>query len=137
MFVRRNQYAILFAATHVHMPKMMLPAIHTSCLKDTHTNFQVNVGIGFSYFLGILQFVCKNQRWKYQIYLFKIWSYKSLFLRRNWYKILLALTRVLMPKMMLPAIQTSCLKDSHTNLEKQVGIGTRYFGDSFSSYVKK
>ncbi len=30
--------------------------------------------------------------------------------------------------MMLPAIQTSCLKDSHTNLEKYIGIGPRYFG---------
>ncbi len=118
------------------MPKMMLPATHTSCLKDTHTYFQINVGIGISYFLGILQFVCKSQCWKYQIYLFKIWSYKFLFLRRNWYKILLALTHVCMPKMMLPAIQTSCLKDSHTHLEKYVGLGTRYFGDSFSSYVK-
>jgi hypothetical protein len=42
-----------------------------------------------------------------------------------------------MPKMMLPATQTSCLKDSHTNFEKYVGIGTRYFEDSLSSYVKK
>ncbi len=84
LFVRRNQCAILFAATHVHMPKMMLPATHTSCLNDTHTNFLINVGIGIAYFLGIFQFVCKNQRWKYQIYLFKIWSYKFLFLHRNW-----------------------------------------------------
>ncbi len=135
LFVCRNKYAILFAATHVHMPKIMLPATHISCLKDTHTNAQINVGIGISYFLGILQLVCKNQRWKYQICLFKIWSYKFLFLHRNWYKILLALTRVCMPKMMLPAIQTSCLKDSHTNSEKYVGIGTRYFGDSLSLYL--
>ena len=81
--------------------------------------------------------VCKNQCWKYQIYLFKIWSYKFLFLCRNWYKILLALTHVCNPEMMLPVIQTSCLKDSHTNLEKYVGIGPRYFGDSLSLYVKK
>jgi hypothetical protein len=33
VIVRRNYYAILFAATHVHMPKMMLPATHTSFLK--------------------------------------------------------------------------------------------------------
>jgi hypothetical protein len=42
-----------------------------------------------------------------------------------------------MPKMMLPATQTSCLKDSHTNLQRYIRIGTRYFGDSLSSYVKK
>jgi hypothetical protein len=29
---------------------MMLPATHTSCLKDTHTNFQINVGIVFHTF---------------------------------------------------------------------------------------
>ncbi len=89
---------MLFAATHVHMPKMMLPVTHTSFLKDTHTNFQINVGIGISYLLGIVQFVCKNQRWKHQIYLFLIWSYKFLFIHRNWYKILLVLTHVWMPK---------------------------------------
>ncbi len=88
------------------------------------------MAIRLLYYLG-------NYDFKYQIYLFKIWSYKFLFLCRNWYKILLALTRVCMPKMILPATQTSCLKDSHTNLEKYVGIGTRYFGDSLSSYVKK
>ncbi len=33
-------------AYHVHMLKMMLPATQTSCLKDSHTNFQINVGIG-------------------------------------------------------------------------------------------
>jgi hypothetical protein len=32
------------------MPKMMLPATQISCLKDTHTNFQVYVGIGFDTF---------------------------------------------------------------------------------------
>jgi hypothetical protein len=42
-----------------------------------------------------------------------------------------------MPKMMLPATQTSCLKDSHTNLQRYIGIGARYFGDSLSLYVKK
>jgi hypothetical protein len=31
-------------------PKMMLPATQTSCLKDSHTNFQINVGIGITYF---------------------------------------------------------------------------------------
>ncbi len=35
-----------FKGNHVRMPKMMLPAKHTSCLKNTHTNFQVYVGIG-------------------------------------------------------------------------------------------
>ncbi len=119
------------------MPKMMLPATQTSCLKDSHTNFQLNVGIGITYFGERLQFLCKNQRWKYQIYLFQIWSYKFLCLRRNQYEILLVANCVRMPKMMLPATQTSCLKDSHINLEKYVGIGTRYFGDSLSSYVKK
>jgi hypothetical protein len=28
------------------MPKMMLPATQTSCLKDSHTKIQINVGIG-------------------------------------------------------------------------------------------
>ncbi len=46
-------------------------------------------------------------------------------------------TRVRTPKMMLPATQTSCLKDSHTNLQRYIGISTRYFGDSLSLYVKK
>jgi hypothetical protein len=39
---------------------MMLTATQTSCLKDSHTNFQVDVGIGITYFLGRLQLVCKN-----------------------------------------------------------------------------
>jgi hypothetical protein len=46
-------------------------------------------------------------------------------------------TRVCMPKMMLPATQSSCLKYSDTNLQSYTGIGTRYFGDSLSLYVKK
>jgi hypothetical protein len=29
---------------------MMLPVTQTSCLKDSHTNFQSNVGIGITYF---------------------------------------------------------------------------------------
>jgi hypothetical protein len=29
---------------------MMLPVTQTSCLKDNHTNFQVNVEIGITYF---------------------------------------------------------------------------------------
>jgi hypothetical protein len=33
-----------------YMPKMMLPATQTSCLKDSHTNFHVNVEIGITYF---------------------------------------------------------------------------------------
>ena len=37
-------------ATRVCMPEMMLPATQTSCLKDSHTNFQIKVGIGISYF---------------------------------------------------------------------------------------
>jgi hypothetical protein len=51
---------ILLAATHVCMPKMMLLATHTSCLMDSHTNFQINVGIGMTYFLGILLLVCQK-----------------------------------------------------------------------------
>ncbi len=31
-------------------PKMMLQATQTSCLKDGHTNFQINRGIGIAYF---------------------------------------------------------------------------------------
>jgi hypothetical protein len=46
-------------------------------------------------------------------------------------------TRVCMPKMMLPETQTSCLKYSHTNLQNYIRIGTRYFWDSLSVYVKK
>jgi hypothetical protein len=46
-------------------------------------------------------------------------------------------TCVRMPKMMLPATQTSCFKDSYTNLQRYIGIGIRYFGDSLSLYVKK
>ncbi len=37
-------------ATHVHMPKMMLPATQTSCLKDNHTNLQTYIEIGIRYF---------------------------------------------------------------------------------------
>ncbi len=40
--------------------KMMLLATQTSCLKDSHTNSQTNVGIGIIYIWGRLQFVCKN-----------------------------------------------------------------------------
>ncbi len=132
-----NSYNILLEANRVRMPKMMLSVTQTSCLKDSHTNFESNIGIGITYFGERLQFICKNQSWKYQIYLFKIWSYKSLFLHWNQYEILLEVNRVCVPKLMLPATQTSCLKDSHTNLEKYIGIGMRYFGDSSSSYVKK
>ncbi len=39
---------------------MMLPATQTSCLKDGHTNFKSNVGIGITYFGERLQFVCKT-----------------------------------------------------------------------------
>jgi hypothetical protein len=42
------------------MPKMMLPATHTSCLMDNHTNFQINVGIGMTYFFGILLLICQK-----------------------------------------------------------------------------
>ncbi len=31
------------------MPKMMLPAPWTSCLNDSHTNFQSYIGIGIAY----------------------------------------------------------------------------------------
>ncbi len=74
------------------LQKMMLLANQTICLKDSHTNFQIDVGISILYFWGTLQFVCKNSRWKYQIYLFKIWSYKFVFVHRNLYKILLKVT---------------------------------------------
>jgi hypothetical protein len=37
-------------ASGVNMPKMMLPATHTIFLKDSHTNFQVYVGISTYYF---------------------------------------------------------------------------------------
>ncbi len=47
------------------MPNMMLPATQTSCLKDSHTNFQIRVGISIEYFWDRLQFVCKNLCWKY------------------------------------------------------------------------
>jgi hypothetical protein len=30
--------------------KKILPATQTSCLKDSHTIFQINVGIGIEYF---------------------------------------------------------------------------------------
>ncbi len=60
MIVCRNKYVILLAATHVRMPKVMLPATHTSCLMDSHTNFQINVGIGMTYFLGIFLLVCQK-----------------------------------------------------------------------------
>ncbi len=42
-----------------------------------------------------------------------------------------------MLKMMLPATQTSCLKYSHTNLRRYIGISTLYFGNSLSLYIKK
>ncbi len=31
------------------MPKMMLPATQTSCLKDSHTNSHVNIGTSISF----------------------------------------------------------------------------------------
>jgi hypothetical protein len=34
---------------------MMLLALWTSCLKDSHTNFQINVGIGITYFEDFTQ----------------------------------------------------------------------------------
>jgi hypothetical protein len=40
--------------------KMMLLATQTSCLKDSHKNYQINVGIGITYFWGRWQFVCKT-----------------------------------------------------------------------------
>ncbi len=46
-------------------------------------------------------------------------------------------TCICIPKMMLPAPQTSCLKYSHTNLQSYIGISTLYIGDSLSMYVKK
>jgi hypothetical protein len=33
-------------------------------------------------------------------------------------------TRDCIPKIILPATQTSCLKYSHTNLQRYIGIGT-------------
>ncbi len=42
------------------LQKMMLLATQTICLKDSHTNFQINVGISILYFWGTLQFVCKK-----------------------------------------------------------------------------
>ncbi len=100
------------------MPKMMLPATQTSCLKDSHTNFQSDVGISITYFGERLQFVCKNQRWKYQIYLFKIWSYKIVFVCRNQYEIVLEANRVCMPKMMLPATQTKLFEGQSYKFRK-------------------
>ncbi len=95
----RNWYDILSREIATRMPKMMLPATQTSCLKNGHTKF--------------------------------------LFLSRNQYEILLAASGVHMPKKMLPATHTICLKDTHTNFQVDVGIGTRYFGDSLTLYVKK
>ncbi len=31
-------------------PKLMLPALWTRCLKDSHANFQIYIGIGIAYF---------------------------------------------------------------------------------------
>ena len=59
-------------------------------------------------------------------YLFKIQSYKFVILHRNWYLIQMAAYDVHMPKVMLPATQTICLKYSHTNFQLDVGIGIRY-----------
>jgi hypothetical protein len=39
-----------------------------------------------------------------------------------WAHYTLEATSVCMPKMMLPATQTSCLKYSHTNLQGYIGI---------------
>ncbi len=41
-----------------------------------------------------------------------------------------------MPKMMLPALWTSCLKDSHTNCQSYKGIGIAYFGKFTPLYAK-
>jgi hypothetical protein len=68
--------------------KMMLLATQTSCLKDSHTNSQVYVGIGIWYIWGILQSCAKTNAGNIKIYQFKIWSYKFVIVRRNWYKIL-------------------------------------------------
>jgi hypothetical protein len=42
------------------MPKMMLPAVWTSCLKDSHTKCQSYIGIGISYFGGFTWLYAKN-----------------------------------------------------------------------------
>ena len=57
-------------------------------------------------------------------YLFEGYSYKFPKQRRNWYTISMAAYDVHMPKVMLPATQTSCLKYSHTNFQVYIGIGT-------------
>ncbi len=110
------------------MPKMMLTAPKTRCLRDSHTNFQVNVGIGTTCFWRRLQLVCKNQRWKYKIYLFKIWSYIFLFVHRNQYAILFAATHVHMPKNDAVSNTYQLFKGySYKFPNQNVGIGISYF----------
>jgi hypothetical protein len=55
-----------------HTPKMMLPALWTSCLKDSHTNFQSNIGIGIAYFGDISRLYAKNDAASYTNQLFEI-----------------------------------------------------------------
>ncbi len=39
---------------------MMLLALWSSCLKDSHTNFQISVGIGITYFEDFTWLYAKN-----------------------------------------------------------------------------
>ncbi len=39
---------------------MMLVALWTSCLKDSHANIQIDVGIGIVYFEDFTQLYAKN-----------------------------------------------------------------------------
>ncbi len=48
-----------------HTPKMMLPALWTSCLKDSNTNFQSNIGIGVVYFRDLSRLYAKHEAASY------------------------------------------------------------------------
>ncbi len=97
LVVRRNQYAILFAATHVHMPKN--DAASDTCQLFKGYSYKFPNQCRNWYFILFRDIAIRMQKLALEISnLFKIWSYKFLFLCRNWYKILLALTPCLYAK---------------------------------------
>jgi hypothetical protein len=50
---------IPMAAYDVHMPKVMLPATQTICLKYSHTNLWFYVGIGIQYQWQHTMLICQ------------------------------------------------------------------------------
>jgi hypothetical protein len=105
-------------------------------LKASHTNFQLNIGIGIHTFEADCNSYAKTSAGNIRTSCLT-YAHKNIVL--TWELVLdtLEATLVRMPKMMLSATQTSCLKYSRTNLQRYIEIGTRYVAVSLSLYVKK